>query len=1193
MYKNYINKPDILKWYVYKILLIMRLTIVIIIATMLQVSASTYGQKITYVKKNVTLVELLKVIKIKTGYASSWAESSFDANHTINANFKNATLTEVLDKALEGMPVTYTIINNSTSIGGAIGIRVKNPDINPIVNSITVRGRLVDENNKPLEGAVVKVKGTSNAIATDSNGEFVLKNMTQDAVLIISFLGYETQEIKARENLGTIRMVLSSDKLQEVGIVSTGYQNIPKERLTGSFAQPNKEMFDSRVSTDVISKLDGITSGLVFNSPGITGSKTPKISIRGRSTIYANDDPLIVVDNFPYDGDINNINPNDVESVTILKDAAAASIWGVQAGNGVIVITTKKGRLNQPLKIQLNSNLTISDKPNLFYDRNYLDANNFIDLEKFLFAKGRYNADILQNNPSVNSSIYTPLSPVVVLLNQVSTSNGAFSQAQADQQIDKLRNNDVRNDLSKFFYQRIVNHQYSLNLRGGGPRNSYFVSAGYDKNEKIVVGNPYDRLTLNADNAFNPIPNLELTLGLNYVQSNIKTDNTLSQIAPLGPNGTVIYPYTQLADDQNNPLAIVRQYSSAFVQNAPSKGFLNWQFFPLKELQNGYNTGNTTLTDIRLNTGLKFTIIPGFSAAVKYQYERSMRTDRNIATLDSYATRSSINRYATVNTNGLVTVFNQPIGGVLRGAGLIQNSNRLRTQLSFDKVFNRNSITAIAGYEFSQVKADGNGYTLFGYDDDLATSKGVDPNTNYLLNPGRISIATIGEAPRSSGSINRFLNYFVNAAYTYNDKYTVSASGRIDASNYFGVNTNQKSVPLWSTGIRWAIDKEDFYKLTWLPQLKIRASYGFQGNLDKTLTAVTTFRYLTSAKYTNANYASISNYGNPDLRWEKTRMINVGIDFGLLRDILTGSLEYYTKKGIDLIGFTTLAPTSGLTDLKGNYAGTSGKGMDIQLNSKNIDKALKWTTSCLFSWTTDKVTSYKGTNITPSGLAGSALNISPVVGKPVFGVYALKSAGLDPQTGDPRGYDQSGNISKDYSAFINPLTLDQLIFKGNARPVFYGGINNRFTYKQFSLSVNVSYKLGYYFIRSGLNYDVLFRSGLGNDEYYKRWQKPGDEAITNVPSLVYPANSNRETFYTKSEALVERGDHIRLQDVSLSYDFDKRNLRYLSVNHIQIYLYANNLGLLWTANKERLDPDYPTGGIPNPKMWSLGVKVGL
>ena len=428
----------------------MRLTTVILIATLMQVSASGFSQKkVTYVKKKTNLWDLFVAIKAQTGYKVLWSDEVIKTSEAIEANFKNASIEEVMEKVLIGKPATYVVQDEM------IVIRREEPSFRePVIRNtapIDVSGRVLDENNAPLVGATVKVKGTSRIALTNNKGEFTLKNVDDKEVLVISFLGFETKEIKAAEASNSIKLLSSSDKLDEVQIVSTGYQNIPKDRATGSFTVVDNKLLNRAVSPDLLGRLKGVTNGLLVDR--LVGNSTG-ISIRGRSTIFSDTKPLIVIDNFPFEGDLNSINPNDIENVTVLKDAAAASIWGVRAGNGVIVITTKKGNFNQKTDITFNSNLTLTDKPDLYYQPQ-LSSAEWIDVEKFLFSQGQYAAELSNN--------WSFISPVIELLAKKTSEN----EAVIDAQVEGLKQYDIRDQIDKYFYRRGVQQQYFLNLNGG------------------------------------------------------------------------------------------------------------------------------------------------------------------------------------------------------------------------------------------------------------------------------------------------------------------------------------------------------------------------------------------------------------------------------------------------------------------------------------------------------------------------------------------------------------------------------------------------------------------------------------------------------------------------------------------------------------------------------------------------------
>jgi hypothetical protein len=419
----------------------------------------------------------------------------------------------------------------------------------------------------------------------------------------------------------------------------------------------------------------------------------------------------------------------------------------------------------------------------------------------------------------------------------------------------------------------------------------------------------------------------------------------------------------------------------------------------------------------------------------------------------------------------------------------------------------------------------------------------------------------------------------------------LSLSARRDESNLFGVNSNQKGVPLWSAGLAWNLMQEPFWRAGWLSYLKLRLTYGYSGNVDNSRSAYTTIAYQPNNPYIHIPYADILNPPNPELRWERVGMLNTGMDFALRGERLSGSIDFFIKKAKDLISPAPVDPTTGFNQLYINSGRTRGRGVDLQLNSRNLKGALAWNTTLLFSWNRNKVTDYYNSATTSAFYVSDGLALNPVGGRDVYGIYSYRWAGLDPQTGDPRGYVQ-GQVSKDYNALVNSSTLGDLHYEGSAIPVYYGALRNTLSWRGISLSANITYKLGYFFRKTSINYSDLFSRWTGSSDYALRWQKPGDESRTSVPSLVYPADANRDQFYTYSEATVARGDHIRLQDLRLGYQLERERSRWLPFRQAELFVYAANLGILWRANKWGIDPDYGNG-LPSPRTISLGLKAGL
>jgi TonB-linked SusC/RagA family outer membrane protein len=1146
-----------------KLLLILKITTFILITVILQVSANSFAQKISLSKKDATLVEVFDQIKAQTGYDFLFNASTLKDARKVSITLRNVDLREALEQLFKDQPLVYSIADQSVVVSRKTPTFLER--LAERWAAIDVRGRIVDDKGNPLAGATVTVKATGKFVFTNDKGEFYLREVEEGAVLVVSFVGYASREVKAVKEMGTIQLVLSEGKLDEVNIVNTGYQSISKERVTGSFDLIDEKLLNRSVSTDIISKLKGVASGLNFDSN--TAGNSLGIAIRGRSTLVSNTQPLIILDNFPYEGDINNINPNDVETITVLKDAAASSIWGALAGNGVIVITTRKGNFNQPLSIDFNSNLTLQKKPDLFYAGNqFLNSSDYIGVEQMLFKNGFYDKNI------ANVKTYPSISNAVEILN--AQRNGTITADQTNQQLAVLGSQDIRNDLNKYIYKTATLQQYSVNLHGGTSNMNYLFSVGEDNNNnnQNQIGNNYNRLTLNSNVAYRPIKNLELYTNIAYSNSNTTNNSN----APFLTRPGNLYPYASLADANENPLPINKYYNNTFIDSAPGKGLLDWSYSPLEEMKDADNTSNRS--DIRINTGSKYTLMKGLSVEIRYQYEKAVTNGRNYFNDDSYTARNLINRFSIINGDGTIK-RNIPLGGILDFSNNTATSNYARGQLDYNYKWGKSEINAIAGAEARELVGNGNTSRLYGYDRENGTTQPVnyiDYFTNYPS--GGSNIESNSEISQTT---DRYRSFFANASYTYNGRYILSASGRLDQSNLFGVNTNQKGVPLWSAGLKWNIAEESFYKVDWLPKLDFRVTYGHSGNVNKTITAYTTAQYSASSFVPSYNYVRIISPGDPDLRWEKVGMLNFGLDFEY-KKVLSGSFEYYRKYGSDLIGNSPIAASTGFAAATGNFADISGKGFDLTLTSHNISGTnFSWNTTLLSSYAIDKVTKFLGGN--------SALLFGDIaVGVPYYSGFAGKFEGLNDQ-GDPQGL-VNGQLSTDYNALLSVPNIDKQWYR--TQPAYFGALRNDFTFKQVTLSINLLYKAGYSFLRRSINYNYLFNNGMGNADFDKRWQKPGDELNTTVPAMVYPDNQARDNFYSSSTSLLSNASNVRLQDINVTYLINKRTWAAMPFRSLQVYLYFNNLGIIWRANKYGIDPDFQTG-LETPPSASIGLKFGL
>lgn len=653
-------------------------------------------------------------------------------------------------------------------------------------------------------------------------------------------------------------------------------------------------------------------------------------------------------------------------------------------------------------------------------------------------------------------------------------------------------------------------------------------------------------------------------------------------------NSNFGYPYLKLKNTDGSNASIPYLYRKPYIDTLGSGKLLDWTFRPLDELAQNDNV--STLTEYRINTLLKYSIITGLDVSLQYQYNEGGNVLKAYYDPDSFYTRDYINRYTQISADGVYTRL-VPLGGILDNRTKLSKSQNLRAQISLSRnITDRNEISAIIGTEAREFTSDASTNRLYGF-----TESGSAGAINFQgLFP---TIPTSSSRRIESGlsqlfTTNRFVSTFANAAYTYAGRYILSASARKDESNVFGATINQKGIPLWSVGGSWEISRERFYKLGAIPYLRLRVTKGFQGNVDNTLSPqVTVTTNPIQLNIAGSPYSVLSNPPNPDLRWEKTGMLNVGLDFRLRNNRILGTLEFFGKSGRDLIGLSVVDPTTGVRTFKGNSADMNVKGLDLTLSSRNITGKFNWSSVLLMSMAKDKVTKYLLNPPTVSEAVSGGIN--PIVGNPLYSIYALEWGGLD-KAGNPQ-ITIAGQPTINYAAVLGSGDFTVLRYIGPANPPLFGSLRNDFNWGNWNMSVNITYKFGYYFRNSGLAYGNVFSGNVSYSEsqYQSRWKNPGDERSTNIPSMIYPANSNRDMAYDYSDILVEKGDHVRLQDINIGYDFDIQKSQKKIFRNLRVFAYLNNVGILWRANKLGLDPDFLYSAYPNPKSYAIGITAGL
>ncbi|WP_316795197.1 SusC/RagA family TonB-linked outer membrane protein [Pedobacter agri] len=1027
-----------------------------------------------------------------------------------------------------------------------------------------LKGQVILRSSDKGISANIEVLTNAMKFASDASGNFEIRLNAGNYKLRISAVGYKIIDTVVTVPNTSFKIFLSPEsQILEDVTVSTGYQQVKRERLTGAYQQLDNNLLNQQVSTNITSRLEAIGNGLSVDRSTTSG----RLTIRGLSSISGPKDVLIVLDNFPYDGDIANINPNDVESISILKDAAATSIWGSRAGNGVIVITSKKGKFNNKLNLSASAITTIIDRPNL----NQIPAmtsSDYIDVEQFLFEKGAYLA-------KYNSVLRPGLTPVIETL-----FDPTLTADQKQDLINGYREHDVRQDFDKYIYEKGINQQYSLQASGGGERYSWTGSGGYDRNQG-QLGEQLNRMSLRSSLNLMILKNLKADLSLAYSRLvNTSGRKGYGDITALDGS---LYPYAQLADENGNALPLVQIYRLSYLSSL-SPRLLDWKYYPLTN--EDFSRTIASSNDININTGITYSI-KGFDLKLLYRLEHQSSNQETLQDEGSYYTRNEINRFTQLSGTTLNYIL--PRGGILDTRTGTSKAEDIRLQGSYHKQISHHGIDVFVAGEKREMVRSGANARYYGYNGNTLSTANVDYVNRY---PNYItgSTAQIINTAGLTKTNNRFLSLVGNVTYDYKGRYFIYGSVRHDASNLFGASTNNKWKPLWSAGLAWVINKEEFFKSETIDYLKLRGSFGKSGNADPSQVALTTITYSSFIGFTQQQWATITKFYNPELKWETVQTVNIGMDFSAIKGRISGSLDFYAKKGRDLFGSYPIDYTTGISTPVRNVASMNGQGLDLNINSINLKGNFNWETSLNFSTNKDKITKYYNLAVNGDSYVGTTPQISGLIGKPVYAIFSYRSTGLD-NTGNPVGF-LAGSPSKDYVQITGSGTrIDDLKYHGSALPTVFGNLQNRFSYKQFSLQVAFSYKFGYYFRASSINYTNLVSSMRGHPDYSLRWQRPGDEMNTDVPSFEYPVSSARDRLHNGSEVLVHKADHVRLQYINLMYNIPQNALG-KTIKSCAVFLNATNLGILWRANDKSIDPDYQD--VLNPsKTLSAGLRINF
>ncbi len=1191
MYKIYTNKLGMPLRYVNKILLIMRLTTIILIASLMQVSAAGYAQRITLNERKAPLEKLLKAIRVQSGYDVIMDRKVMDKTKTINISIYRATIEETMDRVLDGLNLSYTIDGKIIVISPVKPSFIDN--LTAIFTNITVRGQVRDENGNPLAGAYLRTEANTVSVLTGKDGKFYFSSLPENASLIVSYVGYRTDTVplKGRSSL-TIVLRPQVNEIQEVAIVSTGYQQLDKERATGSFGIVTAKDIAKYPVVSVLERLQGLVPGVNISTKTVAGkSRNGTINIRGISTMVnsytqVSTDPLLIIDGFPSQMSITNgafdfINPDDIEQVTFLKDAAAASIWGIQAANGVIVITTKKGRRNSRPSINFSTTFGTSKKPGTAYGT-IMSMPDYIDLEKDLIAKGRITSD-----PTLTTTGFLPENNSQAQAIIFAAKRGAITESQMNEQLTALGKLDNRDQISEYLLQPPATRQYNLSISGGGASSSYFMSGYMYDEDRVYRSNANKGYSFNIGTTSSLLKD-HITVSTSLTYGNTRDKINGAAIRAMGVTTLGLRPYDMLT----NPDGSTKYYDQLVVpgiaRSLESKGYLPFSYSPIDELN--YSNTLTNGNNIALNVDVNGKITPWLSATVAGNLGRTFGETETYWEPESYEARMLVNKGTSLSSTG-ARVYGVPVGGKLDLSNTLGRSYNLRGQLNVNKNWqDKHELNIVLGNEIRETFNKSSGEIRYGYDKSINSYRIVNPTVTYKDIFGNTQ--TIGATSRAVvEKTTRALSYYLNSAYTYNGKYTISGSARFDDYNLLGVERRKRAIPLWYAGGKWNIKKEEILtNVSWLNQLSARFTYGLSGNAPQGYAPVTVINLLGNEYYSGLPYGVIATPARENLAWEKTRMTNYGLDFSLFGNRVYGSVEYYKKRTTDIFFNLPINATYGFNNTIFNTATLDGKGVDIGLSGVPVSSGyLKWITTMNVSYNTNIVKDDRfKTQI------GSLGGNFPYDGYPSDYLFSYKWAGLDSKgeslIRDPK------NPDKVYTTQEYPF-YDIREYSGRTTSPWFGSFNNSIQYKNFDLNFQFQYALGGVFRKSSI-YTFNSYVSRGGD-LAQRWRKPGDEAFTNVPGIETGTNTNYFASmerYRESDYLIRSRSNVKLQQVMLSYSLPQQMLAKYGVKGLTFSAVCRNLGLIWTANKEGIDPDYVYTYDNNYQLApvaSYSLRVGL
>ncbi|QOW08858.1 SusC/RagA family TonB-linked outer membrane protein [Kaistella flava (ex Peng et al. 2021)] len=1146
----------------------------------------------------VTIENAFKTIELKTGYSIFYKKELLNANTKINLENQDDNIQNYLAELTKKTGLKFTTVGKQIIVNE--------------ISEMKVSGKITEPNGQIAVNAAVKNLSRSSSTVTDDYGNFSISAKLGDILQISK--GALSEKVTVQSN--TLDFVLepllteSENETALEGILITGYQRIDPNKAAASYTTVNMQNFQRRGNADIISSLEGLTPALtVYSDPSNPGSKL--FNLRGVATLSGNTKPLIVVDGFQYDGDINSINPYEVESITLLKDAASASIYGAKSSNGVIVITTKKGNKGKTV-FNYTTNYSISDKVDLGYVMNRVNSSQLVDAQS-VYPKGEINAGgYLYDYESDSADPYNYLgntysgSKNEVYLLYADLQQGRITQEQLDARLNILRGRDNTNDIARLYLQTPMVTQHNISASGGGDNFKYRSSLNYTKEYGNIQGSQNNRGIFDFVSQINLSPRLTLDLSTNITLGQEKAkpvdfySNNPSDLSSIfkissyqnfyGANGEALSVYKPINYDPTNGPGGKEPFE---IQRLRELGLYDETFSPVNDF-NKYSNNTESWTS-RVQGMFNYKITSDLHLKFGGQYMRNSINNQRIADGDSNEMASLLNNTtALLEYTGGVKKMYLPVGGrKIEGQTNITNY-LLRAQADYDKKFGDHYINVIAGAELQSNHTVGTVSDLFGYSRTSNTFVQADKMfLNSIIfdtyNPGGY-IDGVHLFDELIDSNDRFVSMYANANYSFKNKYILTGSARIDQSNFFGTDPKYRYKPFWSVAGKWRAGQEEFMgggERT----VDLRASYGVNGNIANKYGPYDVGRIVQGYITDYTAGLNIENYKVNDLRWERTNILNLGADLSFFNKRLNLALDYYKKDSHDLLSIIDADPTLGASPIIKNTASIVNDGYEASLTSRNITgDDFRWDTQLNFRYNKGRVTE---AYTDQSGVRSVLGKIQNIQGFEPNSIMVLDYAGVDDQ-----GYGlirtQDGSLVQvTNNSFGEKFSKADLVSGGTTLPKYTSSINNNFFYKGFGLSFMFVYQGGFSMLKDSYNGEALMDEvSLVNADAAHAWTQPGDELTTNIPRINSTFPYSYVAYSTKN---IVAGDFIRLRDVVVSYTIPTAMSKSFGFSEFTVNVRGNNL-FLWTKNKEGIDPESQGLGLRYykiPKTISLGLNVSF